>query len=148
MCECLFVAKRSWRRTRVSCTQRYITVSHLGSCACCHENVRARKQLLCLSTQHPRDLREHQKTRQASRGAWPPSCARRLGILSPRSFGTRKARKSATRDLRYGADMLIKCDLLVLFMQFLIVLKYCKLDWEGFSSFHFIPQRGLIECSD
>lgn len=57
-----------------------------------------------LSMQHPRDLREPQKTKQESRGEWPPSCARPPGIHSPRLYGTRKAKKSATRDLRYDTN--------------------------------------------
>lgn len=54
-----------------------------------------------LSTQHPRGSREHRRTRQESRGAWPPLCARLPANLSPRLSGTRKAKKSATRDSRY-----------------------------------------------
>lgn len=58
---------------------------------------------LSLSTQHPQSSHEHQKTRQVSRGAWPPLCARPPANLSPRLSGTRKAKKSATRDSRYDA---------------------------------------------
>lgn len=54
-----------------------------------------------LSAQHPPDLPEPQKTRQASRGESPLLCARPQVIRSPRSCGTKKGKKSATRDSRY-----------------------------------------------
>lgn len=63
---------------------------------------------LRLSMQHPQDSHEPQKTKQESRGEWLPLCARPQGIHSPRLFGTKKAKKSATRDLRYDAELLTK----------------------------------------
>lgn len=61
-----------------------------------------------LSIQHPPDLHGPQRTRQESRGEWPPSYARPQETHSPRLSGTRKAKKSATRDLRYGAEKVKK----------------------------------------
>lgn len=57
--------------------------------------------------QHPLDSHEPQKTKQEFRGEWLPLCARPQGIHSPRSCGTKKAKKSATRDLRYGPELRI-----------------------------------------
>lgn len=78
-------------------------------CACTHTHNWAWTWLSSLSMQHPPDLHEHLKIKQASRGEWPPLCARPQGIHSPRLSGTRKAKKSATRDLRYDDEMRMKC---------------------------------------
>lgn len=151
MCERLFVVKWSWQCTWVSCTQRYITVrqSHLGSCACCHEDARARKQLLCLfpcstpeiyaNTRRP-DRRPGGRGLLRVPGHWGSSAQDRL----------EQERQESQQPEIWGMALIccwsVTCYLL--FMQFLNVLKYCKLYWKGFSSFHFMPEQGLIECSD
>lgn len=84
---------------------------------------------LSLSTQQHRGSREHRRTRQESRGAWPPLYARPPANLSPRLSGTRKAKKSATRDSRYDNDAPYSEEFF-----FLRYSKFCLTNWLVFSN--------------
>lgn len=152
MCECLFVVKWSWQCTWVSCTRRYITVrqSHFGSCACCHETCACTQTTSVSFHAAPPRFTRTPEDQTGVQGGVASFVCQAAGDPQPKIVWNKKGKKVSNQRFevwrRYAAES-VTC--YPLFMQFFWnMLKYCKLRWEVFSSFHFKPQRGLIECSD